>query len=164
MKLIEDIISREGGYVNHPADKGGPTNYGIIQATARANGYFGDMRDLPRGTAVAIYSKQYVKPFEGVKDDKILEELVDTAINMGVKTSVSFLQRSMRAFGYGIIADGIIGPKTIAACNEFLKRSGSTLVLIRMLNSLQGERYISLTEKNPSQQAFLFGWFTNRVS
>ena len=27
--LVEALIEREGGYVNHPADKGGPTRYGI---------------------------------------------------------------------------------------------------------------------------------------
>lgn len=164
MKLIDDIIAREGGYVNNPADKGGPTNYGITEATARANGYTGNMHDLPRSTAVAIYTKQYVAPFAGVNDEVILNELVDTAVNMGVKTSVSFLQRSLRAFGSTITADGAIGPKTIDALNVFLKRSGSTSVLLKMLNCLQGERYIALVEKNPSQAIFLFGWFANRVS
>ena len=32
-EMIDDILRREGGYVNHPADRGGPTNYGITQKT-----------------------------------------------------------------------------------------------------------------------------------
>jgi lysozyme family protein len=32
-RLINDVLAKEGGYVDHPADKGGPTNFGITQAT-----------------------------------------------------------------------------------------------------------------------------------
>jgi hypothetical protein len=49
--LIDEVISREGGYVDHPADRGGPTMFGITEAVARANGYDGPMRNLPRATA-----------------------------------------------------------------------------------------------------------------
>ena len=34
--MITDVIRREGGYVNHPADKGGPTKYGITHKTLTA--------------------------------------------------------------------------------------------------------------------------------
>ncbi len=46
-KTIEGILGKEGGYVDHPSDKGGPTRWGITQTTARAHGYTGDMRNLP---------------------------------------------------------------------------------------------------------------------
>ena len=46
--LINAVIDREGRYVNHPADRGGPTCWGITEAVARAQGYDGSMRDLPR--------------------------------------------------------------------------------------------------------------------
>src|SRR3546814_12924741 len=49
--LVEDVIAREGGYTAHPADKGGPTRWGITQAVARAHGYCGDMRQFPRDEA-----------------------------------------------------------------------------------------------------------------
>ena len=39
--LIDGVIGREGGYSNHPADKGGPTRWGVTEAVARANGYRG---------------------------------------------------------------------------------------------------------------------------
>lgn len=57
--LIEDVIDREGGYVDHPADRGGATRYGITQAVARAEGYTGAMRDLPRALAARIYRRHY---------------------------------------------------------------------------------------------------------
>ena len=57
--LIAEIIEIEGGYVNHPADRGGPTKYGITEKVARAFGYQGDMRDLPKSKAFEIYDKNY---------------------------------------------------------------------------------------------------------
>ena len=58
-QIIEGVLGKEGGYVNNSADKGGPTRWGITQNTARAYGYKGDMKDLPRETAKAIYTQQY---------------------------------------------------------------------------------------------------------
>ena len=46
-QLIDELIAREGGYTNHPADRGGPTRYGITEAVARAHGYDGPMALLP---------------------------------------------------------------------------------------------------------------------
>ena len=37
-ELIDELIEREGGFVSHPADRGGPTRYGITEAVARAHG------------------------------------------------------------------------------------------------------------------------------
>ena len=47
-ELIDELIEREGGYVNHPSDRGGPTRFGITEAVARAHGYAGAMAELPR--------------------------------------------------------------------------------------------------------------------
>ena len=37
-QYLDELIKREGGYVNNPADRGGATKYGITEAVARANG------------------------------------------------------------------------------------------------------------------------------
>ncbi|KCW15189.1 glycosyl hydrolase 108 family protein, partial [Acinetobacter baumannii 42057_4] len=52
-QYLEELIKREGGYVNNPADRGGATKYGITEAVARANGFKGNMRDLPLDVAKA---------------------------------------------------------------------------------------------------------------
>ena len=52
--VIDGILSIEGGYSNNPADRGGETNWGITKATARANGYQGEMKALTREEAYAI--------------------------------------------------------------------------------------------------------------
>ncbi|ENV93784.1 hypothetical protein F937_03185 [Acinetobacter calcoaceticus ANC 3680] len=56
-QYLDELIKREGGYVNNPADRGGATKYGIIEAVARANGFKGNMKDFPLETAKAIYKK-----------------------------------------------------------------------------------------------------------
>ncbi|MEO7787654.1 MAG: glycosyl hydrolase 108 family protein, partial [Sphingomicrobium sp.] len=58
-ELVEALIEREGGYVALPADRGGPTRFGITEAVARAHGYGGAMAQLPRDEAAAIYRRLY---------------------------------------------------------------------------------------------------------
>ncbi|MEO5578030.1 MAG: glycosyl hydrolase 108 family protein, partial [Sphingomicrobium sp.] len=86
-QLVDALIDREGGYVNHPADRGGPTCFGITEAVARAHGHGGAMRDLPRREAVAIYRRLYwLRPrFDQVAllAPRLAAELFDTGANMG---------------------------------------------------------------------------------
>ncbi|KEQ51394.1 glycoside hydrolase family 108 protein [Sphingobium chlorophenolicum] len=173
--LIDEVIAREGGYGNHPADRGGPTNFGITQAVARANGFLGDMRALPRSVAVAIYRRLYwEKPgfaFVAEIAPSVAEELFDTAVNMGPGTASGFLQRALNALNRNeadypdLKVDQSVGGKTLAALGAFLKlrgRSGEK-VLLKALEALQGERYLALAESRPANEAFLYGWLANRI-
>lgn len=171
-QMIADLIEREGTYVDHPADKGGPTSYGITQAVARQHGYAGQMRDLTRGMAEAIYRKQYfIAPgFESVHlvSVAVAEELFDTAVNMGVSVPGPWLQRLLNALNDRspeLKVDGKIGPATILALQAFLQRRGANgeKVLVRGLNCLQGTRYLEITEARPANKAFIYGWLLNRV-
>jgi lysozyme family protein len=85
--LIDELIHREGGFVNHPDAKGGLTCFGITEAVARAHGYAGAMRSLPRHEAAAIYRRLYwLRPrFDQVakRSERIAAELFDTGVNMG---------------------------------------------------------------------------------
>jgi lysozyme family protein len=175
-ELISELIEREGGYVNHPADKGGPTRFGITEAVARAHGYAGPMAQLPRDEAVAIYRRLYwLRPrFDqiGERVARVAAELFDTGANMGPAVAATFLQRALTALNRGgtdypdLTPDGRVGPMTIAALDSFLaargKGSGET-VLLRALEALQGERYLRLAEKRPANEAFLYGWLANRI-
>ncbi len=58
-RFIERVLSHEGGYVNHPQDPGGETNWGITKRTAQANGYNGSMRAMTREQAISIYRKAF---------------------------------------------------------------------------------------------------------
>lgn len=105
------LLGSEGGYSNNPADPGGATNFGVTQAVARANGYAGDMRDFTQAQAKAIYRRLY---WDAVKADALPDgvrfDIFDGAVNSGVGQSVRWLQRAV-----GAEADGVIGPKTLAA-------------------------------------------------
>jgi lysozyme family protein len=173
--LIDDVIDREGGFVDHPADRGGPTNWGITQSVARQNGYDGPMQKLPRDLAVAIYTQQYwQRPgFNAVaKHAPILAaELFDTGINMGTATAASFLQRALNALNRNgkdypdVKVDRQIGPATLYALERFLASRGGKAegILKKAVDALQGAHYLRLAESRPSQEAFLYGWLANRI-
>jgi lysozyme family protein len=175
-ELIDELIEREGGYVNHPADRGGPTRFGITEAVARAHGYGGAMGELPRDEAAAIYRRLYwLRPrFDQVAErtPRLAAELFDTGANMGPAVAATFLQRTLTALNRGgndypdLTPDGRVGPVTLTALDAFLeargKRGGET-VLLRALEALQGERYLRLAEKRPANEAFLYGWLSNRI-
>lgn len=173
--VIDEILRKEQGYVDHPADRGGPTNWGITVAVARRNGYQGEMRDMPVGLARAIYRHRYiVEPgFDLVAklDAALASELIDTGVNMGPGRASEFLQRCLNVFNADgsryadVPVDGRIGPVTLGALKAFLRWRGArgTQVLLKALNCVQGVRYIEIAENNPSQEAFTFGWFDHRI-
>ena len=101
----------------------------------------------------------------------IAAELFDTGVNMGTGIAAGFLQRALNALNRAardypdIAVDREIGPRTLSALDGFLKArgKGGETVLLRAMEALQGERYIALAERRPSQEAFLYGWLANRV-
>lgn len=173
--MIVEVLKREGGYVNHPADRGGPTNYGITEQVARAYGFKGNMKSLPLATATEIYKSRY---WTGPKFDQVAavfpqvaHEMFDTGVNMGVVAVAKFLQRILNVLNRGAIdypdieADGLIGRMTIASCEALKAKRGARAgdVVRKALDSLQGARYIEIAEKNPSQEAFAYGWLSQRL-
>ena len=174
-KTIANIIAAEGGYTNNPADRGGPTNYGITEKVARINGYTGDMKELPLSFAEKIYKMRYiVSPgFDRIAlvSETIAEEVIDTGVNMGPASAAILLQRLLNAFNASgskyadIFVDGVIGPASIAALTAFLKWRGAEgeAVMLKALNHIQGARYLDIAEANKSQEAFFYGWIRNRT-
>lgn len=174
--IFNAILGKEGGYVNHPDDKGGPTNWGITQAVARAHGYNGDMRNLTRQQALDILTADY---WTGPRFDLVSEvspaiaaELCDTGVNMGPSVQVKWFQRWLNVFNIqqqlypDLLADGQIGPRTISALKSFLARRGAEgeTVLLRALNCSQGQRYLELAEQRPANESFVYGWVKDRVT
>lgn len=105
------LLGHEGGYSDHAADPGGKTRYGITEAVAREVGYKGDMRELPLDLAKRIYLERYWRPVRA--DDLppgVRYAVFDAAVNSGPAQATRWLQRAL-----AVTADGVIGPKTLAA-------------------------------------------------
>lgn len=173
---IDALVSREGGYTNDPKDPGGETNFGITIKVARANGYLGPMRDLPRSTAVQIYEKEYwLKPgfaTVAVGFPLLGEKLFDFGVNCGQSVAATSLQRCLTALNNGgadypdLKPDGNIGAVTIAALKAFLAKRGGDMgkrTLLFMVAAIQSVRYLELAENNPSQEKYLYGWENQRA-
>lgn len=176
-EIIEGLIDREGGFVDHPHDRGGATRFGITERRARAEpyGYEGEMSDLPRELAHRIYRDDYV---DAVGFDKVLRisepvgvELIDTGVLMGPGTAVGFLQRALNVFNRDerdfsdIEVDGIAGSRTREALKRYLHTRAALgeLVLVHVLNGLQQEALIEIAENDPRQETFVFGQIAKRA-
>jgi len=174
--MLVTLIGKEGKYSNHVNDTGGETCWGVTVAVARAYGYTGLMKDLPRATAESIYRARYwVQPnFDKVNTlaPAIAEELLDTGVNMGQAVAGKFLQRALNVLNDqgklfpDVTADGNIGPMTLDALRQYLKHRGTqgVAVLLGMLNAQQSVRYMEIAEANKSQESFSYGWQANRVT
>lgn len=170
------LLAREGGYADQPADRGGPTMYGVTEAVARAAGYAGPMRLLPRATAMAIYRERYwTRPGLdrlAALSPAIADELFDTGVNMGPAVAAGFLQRALNALNRGardwkeVPPTRAVDSATLAAVKALLGRRGAAgeAVLLKALNCLQGARYIELAEGRPANEAFVYGWLDARVA
>lgn len=174
-QLIDEVIGKEGAYSNHPADRGGPTRWGVTEQVARAYGYKGDMKAFPRETAVAIYKRRY---WSDVRFDqvaavfpRVAAEMFDTGINMGQAVAARFLQRAINLLNLGatlypdIAADGQIGAMTISALQSFKQKRGAAgeEVLLKTIDGFQLARYAEITEARPANEAFFYGWVANRI-
>lgn len=123
--FIERILSHEGGYVNHPDDPGGETNWGITKNVAVENGYTGPMIRLSRERAIEIYRTGYWQRVHG--DDipnPLAFQVFDAAVNHGPKRAIQWMQQA-----YGLTADGVWGPVT----QQAIYRSTTVPVVKRAL-------------------------------
>lgn len=179
-QIINGIIVKEGGYIDHADDAGGPTNFGItlkLYKTYDPAATVDTLKQMLKEEAYAIYENEfYIKT--GIEliysiNQRITEEVLDTATNLGPSTGIRFLQRALNAFNIkgqlysDIPATGAgIGPLTVAALTAFLAYRGQLgeTVMLKALNSLQAVRYIELAEKNQANESFVFGWINQRVS
>jgi lysozyme family protein len=170
--IIEGILGKEGGFVDHPDDRGGATNWGVTGRVAREHGYQGPMLDLPREEAKRILTADYwFKPGH----DKLAEvsmpiavKLTDMGVNMGPAFAGRTLQRWLNVFNrreLELTVDGITGPRTRMALDTFIKARGKDgeKVLLKAINCTQGHRYLEITEGRRENESFIFGWVKNRV-
>lgn len=160
--LIDDVLRREGGYSDQPADRGGPTKYGVTQKTLSA--WLGrpaavdEVREMEESTAREIYEKNYYRaPALDTLPERIRPFLFDCSVNHGPGRAVMFLQKAVNTAGFGPVAvDGEVGSQTRQAVERADAEMGS-----RLVNALVDERkafYANLIAGDSSQAVFERGW------
>ena len=160
-ELLDEVIAREGGFVHHPADRGGPTKFGITQQTLSA--WLGrpatvdEVRTLDEETAREIYVARYLAgPRIDTLPPEIVPQVFDMAVNHGPRQAVRILQEVLGLAGWRVDVDGVVGPETRRAAIEAQEQMGPFLA-----NAIADQRanfYRRLIAANPSQRVFLRGW------
>lgn len=170
--IIAAILAAEGGYVNHPKDPGGETNYGITKQVALSNGYYGPMKELPKDLAGSIYYSKYIEqpgyslllPYSVA----VVEELTDTAVNTGVSRSSRWFQTALNSLSRGgkdyplTKVDGKIGFATVTTYQKLTQKRGKIKaceMVIKLVDAQQASHYMKLTNLSD----FTPGWIQHRI-
>ncbi len=159
--LAPRVRKWEGGYVNDPADRGGATNMGVTLATWRTVGYDKDGDgDIDAADIKLLNTTDFTRVLliywnrwkaDQIKDQKVAEILVDWVWGSG-KWGIIIPQRIL-----GVVADGVVGPATIAAVNAACPIVLHAKIYAARINFLNG-----IVAGNPSQKRFINGWM-NRL-
>lgn len=167
-EMIDDILRREGGFVDHPADRGGPTKFGVTQKTLSA--YIGrvalrrEVEGLSEEVARDIYERNY---FYGPRIDRLpapVQSFVfDCAVNHGPRQAVKFVQRVCNHARYQplLSEDGAMGPNTRKAA-EWAQAMMGDVFLLALIEERKNFYHLIVAAR-PSQQVFLTGWL-NRAA
>jgi len=165
--MIDAILAREGGFVDHPADDGGPTKYGITQKTLSA--YLGysamrsDVENLSEDLARDIYESRY---YLGPRIDRLPQDVqpfvLDSAVNHGPRRAIKFVQSVCNQAGCKpqIDEDGVMGPGTRRAV-EWAHASMGEYFLKALIEERKNFYYL-IVRARPSQKVFFNGWM-NRI-
>jgi lysozyme family protein len=161
-RALAFVLKAEGGYTNHPSDRGGPTNKGILQREydqyRRDNGLpSADVRDILNAEVEDIYLHDY---WLAGRCDRMPWPVslahFDACVNVGVAQAAKFLQRIV-----GTRDDGVVGPLTLAALTSALE-CASPGALAGRLARQRVPFYRHLAKRDPEQRVFLSGWL-NRL-
>lgn len=162
---LKHVLSVEGGFSNHPADRGGATKFGITVGTLAA--YRGiptsakDVSDLTETEARQIYKTRYWDEpgLERLTSPLVSLLVFDQCVNAGPKVAVRMLQLVLKKWDRSLAVDGDLGPVTADLAN----RLSETNVAIKFIAEIQ-KRYLEICHVNPSQRIFLSGWMARTWS
>src|SRR3954454_5439950 len=137
-KSIRRLLASEGGYVNHPSDPGGPTNFGITLGDYRkyvkADATAADVRAMRVEEAQAIYREKY---WGAIRCDELPAGVdycaFDYAVNSGTGRVPKVLQRVL-----GIGVSGRMDDATLAAVKKHEPRALIEAICDERLRFLQG--------------------------
>jgi lysozyme family protein len=156
--ILAGILEREGGYTDHPQDRGGPTHFGVTASTLGEARKLGrpatreEVHALTREEALAIYKRRYVDnpgfTEAAIPYAPLRAQVIDHGVLSGPMTAVQDLQQVL-----GVDVDGIFGRRT----KEALQRANLPAVHVALVKA-RTMRLVRLVQQRPSQLVFLAGW------
>ena len=159
--IAEEIVAREGGFVNDPDDPGGATNHGVTIGTLRRLGIdvnrdsridVADVRALTRAQAVDIYLEHYFKrPGIAGLPEVLQASVFDMYVNAGAN-AVRILQRLLTDMGFPCAVDGGIGPETVRAAQ--MASEAAPGYLADAYGIARRNYYYALGDKRPASRKF----------
>jgi len=156
-QLATEIVAREGGFVNDPADPGGATNYGVTIHTLRRlrpgqRVGVDEVRALTRDEAIGIYIEHYfTRPRINALPEPLWPSVFDMYVNAGAN-AVRILQRLLCQMDLPVTVDGLIGPQTIAATEAAYARAPGHLV--DAYGIARRDYYYAIADRRPASRRF----------
>lgn len=154
--------AKKTGFVNDPNDNGGATMVGITIGTYRSycrykgkkspsvtelkNILYKEWRDIVH----TMYWSKWKADL--IEDQGVANMIVDWVWTSGQGIGIKRVQRLL-----GVTADGIVGPKTVAAVNA----KGHSF--IKDVYNARKAHFESIVKSNPTQKKWLKGWM-NRIN
>ena len=152
----------EGGYVDHPDDPGGETNFGISKKEYPLL----DIKNLDREDAMAIYKRDYLPSAEtNYGKNEFALKMTDIGINAGPQTATEIMQKSLNEFGMDLDEDGKMGAVTRTAFRSVItspenRKKLMDLVIENQKKLYAGEEFNTKTISKKKVEAFGAGWKT----
>ena len=158
--VIGNTLKSEGGYSNHPLDRGGETNYGITKSFmedykyALPGGKSKPIRDLTVDDARSLYKAMWDKYKLGyIRDKNLAYVMNDYMINSYAHTVIKRIQEILNRNGASLKADGLMGPMTLDAIHNC-----DPQWLIDEIIKNRYNHYRDDVQRNPLQRNFYKGW------
>lgn len=161
-KALKYVLENEGGYVDNPWDKGGPTNMGItlavVQRVLNPKADNNTVKNLTMDQVRQIYRTLYWLPLKGpdIKSDGLATALFDVHVNRGLSKCMRYIYSLFIL--QGMPTSQMVMPTYVS---QFVleKLNGlDAMAALHDLHTLLSGDYISIVASNPSQSIFLKGW------
>ena len=160
-QLAEEIVAREGGFVDDPDDLGGATNFGVTIHTMRRLGLdltgdgqidASDVRALTREQAIEIFITHYwARPRISALPEVLQPSVFDMYVNAGAN-AVRILQRLLNDMGHDLAVDGVIGPQTIRAAQAAAEAAPDHIACAYGI--ARREYYYALADRRPASRKY----------
>lgn len=160
-EIAQEIVRREGGYVNDRDDPGGATNFGVTIHTMRRLGLdldgngtvdSDDVRALTRDQAVEIFIDHYFeRPGIRALPLALQPTVFDMYVNSGAH-AVKILQRLFNEMRITVEVDGVIGPQTIAAAQRAI--DAAPMHIVDAYGIARRNYYYALADKRPASRKY----------